>query len=128
MITQEDKIKAIEMKEKMKHGKSKLAVFFRRIYIMLYIPIRHFFWPYECGWSVDGCACNGRVKLPYLFDHQLRIPVCAKHFHQHKCVTFLIEQGQDTEEMLAKDVDLIEQEAQTLAAEKNINIDKDVKP
>jgi hypothetical protein len=125
MNTQEDK-KLVSSKSK--RWNSKVACFFRHLYVVFYMPVRHFIWPYGCVWNVGGDRCEGKVKFQGLYGNQIRIPICAEHFHRHKCIMFLHSQRQDIEKIIKQDVEWIKQEAHKLAAANNVDIDKDVKP
>ena len=52
-----------------------------------------------CVWNM-GTPCDGKREKKLMFSKQLEIPICEKHFEEHKEVMILHHQGYDIEEIV----------------------------
>lgn len=79
----------------------------------------------ECVWRTDSDECKGNVKDRAIFNNQLSIPICDKHFFGHKQVMFLHYNGYVIGEIIGNrknDENWIEKEIQRLI---NMGLDFD---
>ena len=63
----------------------------------------------QCVWNMEG-ACNGSVERRAMFNAQITVPICDKHFHDHVVVIALHSAGYDSEEIMAQTGEWREQE------------------
>jgi len=52
-----------------------------------------------CVWNM-GSECGGDVVTKQMFDKQLEMPICEKHFEEHTDFMFLHACGRDVEDLL----------------------------
>lgn len=72
----------------------------------------------KCVWNM-GTDCDGDVDNRTMFNQQLTIPACDKHFREHQVVMALHSTGLDIEEVMEMTVE----ERNTKAEELEIDLD-----
>jgi len=66
-----------------------------------------------CVWLL-GTDHGGETEKRLMFDKQLEVPVCEKHFKEHKRIMMLVANNYDIEEVVEMDPEEIAKLAITL--------------
>jgi len=54
----------------------------------------------ECHFIISGVKCGGRVRRVAIFSGTITMPMCKKHFNEHKKIMLLHHIGLDVEDVL----------------------------
>jgi hypothetical protein len=68
----------------------------------------------SCAWLL-GTEHGGETEKRLMFEEQLEVPVCEKHFEEHRRIMLLVANDYDIEEVVEMDPDEIARLAYTLA-------------
>ena len=68
----------------------------------------------KCVWHIGTPCSENDTTWQEMFNHQIRIPICADHFAQHKEIMLLHKNGYDVEEILNATPEWRKQEVLTL--------------
>ena len=68
----------------------------------------------KCVWLIGTPCSDNDTTWKEMFNHQIRIPICANHFEQHLEIMLLHKNGYDVEEILNATPEWRKQEVLTI--------------
>lgn len=69
-----------------------------------------------CLWLTDGNLCNGKIEQRVIFNKQLTVEACDRHYTNHVNIMVLASKDYDIEKILEMNEDDIQEKVDRLVA------------
>lgn len=71
----------------------------------------------NCNWDQEGSSCGGKVEERIMFNKQIKLNICNRHYRNHVNIMVLCLKGYDIEKVLDMNDDDRQEKVDRLVAD-----------